>query len=70
MSDMIVNREIGGVSSWVVVAESKRRVQPRSSAYLVPTPASFGLVHNLCVLETPRNLRGKDKTRRGLGFVD
>ncbi|SRR5258706_2080038 len=41
-----------------------------SSAYLVLTPASFGLIHNRWVLETPQNLRGKDKIRRGLEFVE
>jgi hypothetical protein len=37
---------------------------------LVPTPASFGLVHNLRVFETPQNLSGKEKIRHNLGFVD
>lgn len=70
MFDIVVNREIGGISSWVVVAESKLRVQPQlSSPYLAPTPASVDLVRNPWVLETTQNLRGKDEIRRDLGFV-
>ena len=64
MFDMVVNRQIGGVSSWVVVAESRLRVQPMSSPYLVPTPASFGLVHNPWVFSRHRRTPA-DKTIYG-----
>ena len=52
------------------MAESKLRVEPVSCPYLVPTPASLGLVPSLGFSRHRRiSTEKKDKIRRGLEFV-